>query len=190
MFPIPIHKSCDTVHFERSCWSNELFRWYHIMDISPWLKYGGAKSWNCQFMLTVVVKRSLRAAAMWYVEILASEIEWLFICKVGSFAPCLNKFHYARLAVLRFWNMDFFLSCKEGTFRDHQLEKNCKYNPWRVLQKSWEWLESPAIMKVNELSSSVWDTHMCNARSFLQSMIFWHNNDLVCHIQSFSYTIY
>jgi hypothetical protein len=66
-FPFTSHV---TVHFERSYWSNELFRWY-IVDIFPWLKYGGGKSWNCQFMLTVVVKKSLLTETMWYVEILA-----------------------------------------------------------------------------------------------------------------------
>jgi len=82
-----------------------------------------AKIWRGSVMkppvYAVVVKRSLHAAALWYVEILASEIEWLFTCKVGSFAPGLKKFHYARLAVLRlevlqsviFWqNNELFVS--------------------------------------------------------------------------------
>jgi len=138
--------------------------------ISHYGHFSLAKTWRGSVMelpvYAVVVKRSLHAAALWYVEILASEIEWLLTCMIGSFAPGLNKFYYARLAVLRFWNVDFFLSYKEGTFRDHQLEKNYKYNPWRKLHKSCEWLESPAIMKVNELPSAVWDTHICSARSF------------------------
>lgn len=41
MFPIPIHRSCAVVNFERSYWSKEQFRWYCMVEISPWLKYGG-----------------------------------------------------------------------------------------------------------------------------------------------------
>jgi hypothetical protein len=137
----------------RSYWSEGQFRWYHMMDISPWLKYRGDSVMEPPVYADWLKRDNFMLQLCDMLRYWPVIIEWLFTCMVGTFTPGLNKFHYARLAVLRFWNLDFFPRIKRVSLETSGLRSDTASTPREESYRKV--VASSAMMKVNELPSFV-----------------------------------